>query len=299
MNEAQRKMLSWRLASAVEGKELLLSNDVYYNRLNWNDISHRLQRKGGTVEELKLFAASLIKDFTEEEMTLVNETVEWFLLMCKEDVYNLPPMDEIVFVRSTLHDEFGASGYSSGMQIYLGDELFLRLKSDGEQAMIRFRHTLVHEMFHCMTRSNPDFRAAMYRIIKFKVEEKEYEFPDEISSCILHNPDVDHMNSHATFTINGKKTECVMICMCPPYENEGEGLSDLLIGFVPIDDLSMLYSLNDISDFWDVVGKNNDYILDPEEIMAKNFADALVYGIDGRDYPNPEIIQEVLAYLQK
>ncbi len=292
-------MLSRRFASAVEGKELLLRNDAYYNRLNRNDISYRLQKKGGTLEELKLFAASQLKEFTEEEKDLVNETVEWFLLTCKENGYHLPPLDEIVFVRSTLYDEFGASGYSSGVQIYLGDELFLRLKSDDEQGKIKFRHTLIHEMFHCMTRSNPDFKGAMYGIIKFKVEEKEYEFPEELSSCILHNPDVEHMNSHAVFTVNGKKTECVMICMCPPYENEGEGLSEILIGFVPVDDLGTLYSLNDISDFWDVVGKNTDYILDPEEIMAKNFADALVYGIDGRDYPNPEMIQAVLDYLRK
>lgn len=293
------KMLAWRFASADEGKELLLRNDAYYNRLNRNGISYRLQKKDGTLEELKLFAASQMKEFTEEEVTFVNETVEWFLLTCKENGYHLPPLDEIVFVRSTLFDEFGASGYSSGMQIYLGDELFLRLKSDDEQAKIKFKHTLIHEIFHCMTRSNPDFRAAMYRVINFEVDEKEYKFPDEISSCILRNPDVDHMNSRAAFTVNGKKTECVMICMCPPYEKDGEGLTDLLIGFVPVDDLSSLYSLNDISDFWDVVGKNTDYILDPEEIMAKNFADALVYGTDGRSYPNPEIIQKVLDYLRK
>lgn len=299
MIEKQRRMLDWRFASAVEGKELLLSNDVYYNRMNRNDINYRLQKKGGTVEELKLFAASQIKDFNEDEMTFVNEAVESFLLTCKEKGYNLPPMGEIVFIRSTLLDEFGASGYSSGMQIYLGDELFLRLKGDDEQAKIKFKHTLIHEMFHCMTRKNPDFRATMYSIIKFKVEEKEYAFPEEISSRILHNPDVESINSHAAFMVNGKKTECAMICMCPPYENEGEGLSEVLIGFVPIDDLSTLYSLNDISDFWDVVGRNTDYILDPEEIMAINFADALVLGIDGRSYPNPEIIHEVLAYLRK
>jgi len=128
MNDKQRKMISWRFASAVEGKELLLSNDAYYNRLNRNDISYRLQKKSGNVEELKLFAASQVKEFTEEEKDLVNETVEWLLLTCKENGYHLPPLDEIVFVRSTLFDEFGASGYSSGMQIYLGDELFLRLK---------------------------------------------------------------------------------------------------------------------------------------------------------------------------
>ena len=169
----ERKMLSWRFASAVEGKELLQRNDAYYNRLNRNDISYRLQKKNGNVEELKSFAASQVKEFTVEEKNLVNETVEWFLLMCKEKGYNLPSMGEIVFIRSTLYDEFGASGYSTGMQIYLGDELFFRLNGDDEQAKIKFKHTLIHEIFHCMTRSNPDFREAMYGIINFKVDEKE------------------------------------------------------------------------------------------------------------------------------
>ena len=41
-----------------------------------------------------------------------------------------------------------------------------------------------------------------------------------------------------------------------------------------------------------------DTVTDPEECMADNFAYAMLYGMKGKDgkgYPNPEIIQGIIA----
>lgn len=72
-------------------------------------------------------------------------------------------------------------------------------------------------------------------------------------------------------------------------------------GLVDIKD-GTLYSYEDASDFYDVLGHNTDYCEDPEECMATNFSFAVVYGTDGPDnqgYKSPEIIDNIIQYMQK
>ena len=64
---------------------------------------------------------------------------------------------------------------------------------------------MIHELFHCLTRSHPDFRAKMYAILGFTVVGEDYDFPPEIRERIISNPDVEHHNSHAAFDIGGEK----------------------------------------------------------------------------------------------
>ncbi len=70
-------------------------------------------------------------------------------------------------------------------------------------------------------------------------------------------------------------------------------------GLVPTDDLSVMYTLDDAANFWQVFGRNTDYVVDPEETMADNFSYAILYGTEGREYPTPEIIQAIDAMLRE
>ena len=70
-------------------------------------------------------------------------------------------------------------------------------------------------------------------------------------------------------------------------------------GLVPVDEPDTLYFSTDAANFDDVFGRNTGYVIDPEETLADNFAYALVYGPEGREYPNPEIINAILDYLKK
>ena len=60
--------IAHRYASKVEGQELLLSNEEYYNGFSQNDLDFKMQKKGAVMEEYKAFAAEQTEDFTEEEM---------------------------------------------------------------------------------------------------------------------------------------------------------------------------------------------------------------------------------------
>ncbi len=62
---------------------------------------------------------------------------------------------------------------------------------------------------------------------------------------------------------------------------------------VPIDALDTYYPVEEASDFWDVVGRNTDYVFAPEECMADNFGFTVVYGLDGQDYQTPQLIANI------
>jgi hypothetical protein len=58
----------------------------------------------------------------------------------------------------------------------------------------------------------------------------------------------------------------------------------------------IIYNIEDITGFFEQVGRNTDYILHPEEIMADNFAFTL---IGSKGLPNPEIIEKVKKILKE
>ena len=69
--------------------------------------------------------------------------------------------------------------------------------------------------------------------------------------------------------------------------------------FVPLDG-SAVYRVDEVDDFWDVVGRNTDYVEDPEELMATNFANALLYLDTGYgSFKTPEMLEAIIACLKQ
>lgn len=72
------------------------------------------------------------------------------------------------------------------------------------------RGLISHEIFHCLTRNNAEFRAALYSLIGFHVMDHEVEFGPTIRNLLLQNPDVDHDDCWGEFTIEGQKRRCAL-----------------------------------------------------------------------------------------
>ena len=107
-----------------------------------------------------------------------------------------------------MKEEGDAAGYTHGTQIYLTELLKHLAEMPPESVDTQIMTILAHEMFHCLTRCNPDFRKDMYSIIHFTVEKDDYKLPDSVWEYYIANPDVEHHNAHATFMIDGRETEC-------------------------------------------------------------------------------------------
>ena len=296
---AEGGMVGYRFVDADEAAEMLLANREYYANMNQIDLDFRMQKKGATLAELEAMAAKQTLDFTDEEKAAVDDAMTMIEAVCAERGYALPAMDDIIFAKTTMHEECGSSAYTHGSEIYLAEYLLRYGMMDEPDKQSFFKHIMAHELFHCLTRNHPDFRADMYGILGFTVEDEDYPLGQSIKDVMISNPDVEHHNAHAAFDINGEMKDCVVVFTTgKPFEKPGDSFfDDMVTGLVPIDDLDTMYTSEDAANFWEVFGNNTGYVIDPEEILAENFAFTIVDGLD-KEYANPEIIEAIDALLK-
>ena len=130
--------------------------------------------------------------------------------------------------------------------------------------------------------------------------DEDIDVPEEIRNQIIANPDVEHHDSCATFTIGGEKKDCYLVFLTDSvFEKPGDNFfSGMYSGVVPLDG-SRIYRVEEVDDFWDVAGRNTDYVEDPEELTAVNLALALLHLEDGYgDFKNPEILEGLADWLK-
>ena len=302
MTEINAKKIPHRFASAEEGRELLLSSTEYYDHFTQIDIDIRMKKSGATMDELLKASTDEIRDFNIFEKYLMDRRIAKMARSLKKNHYELPKLEEIIYIKTDMAVEMGASGYTHGSEIYLNSAniMFSMIPGAGEY----FDHLLWHELFHCLTRNNPDFRADMYSLIHFTVEDSDYELPPCVREKFLSNPDVEHHDAHASFIIDGQEKECFVAWIATMDYSEAQSSSESMTAtaLIPIDGTDVYYTKEQASNFDEVFGTNTGYTIDPEECMADNFADAMQYGLEGKNgqgYPNPEIILGVIDIVSK
>ena len=296
--------IAHRYASASEGKDLLLANDKYHAGFSQNDIDFRMQRTGATMEEYMAFAGEQARDFTDEEKALIDSYLQAMTASLDEHGYTLPPLDEVTFVKTTMAEEGGAGGYTHGTTVFVSEVALDVLTSignasPGQDSMMLF---LWHEIFHCLTRCNPEFRADMYKLVHFTVHDADYVLPPSVMEYHISNPDVEHHDSSATFRIDGKDVECFTDWVTTRhFQKQGDTFFTCgATALVPVDGTDTYYTPDQTANFDEIFGLNTEYVADPEECMADNFSFALTYGTAGQDgngYKSPEIIEGILAHL--
>ena len=302
MTEINAKKIPHRFASAEEGRELLLSSTEYYDHFTQIDIDIRMKKSGATMDELLKASTDEIRNFNIFEKYLMDRRIAKMARSLKKNHYELPKLEEIIYIKTDMAVEMGASGYTHGNEIYLNSAniMFSVIPGAGEY----FDHLLWHELFHCLTRNNPDFRADMYSLIHFTVEDSDYELPPCVREKFLSNPDVEHHDAHASFIIDGQEKECFVAWIATMDYSEAQSSSESMTAtaLIPIDGTDVYYTKEQASNFDEVFGTNTGYTIDPEECMADNFADAMQYGLEGKNgqgYPNPEIILGVIDIVSK
>lgn len=299
----QDRVFSYKIASKDEAVSYYLANEDYFNNFSEYDIKYRTQDKNGTLDSLKEYGTSQMLDFKDKEIDSINKAMAEIEEIIKENDYNLPKLDEIVFIKSSQKEEGGSVAYTHGSEIYMNNIIPIYL-STNEKNHQKGLSILAHEIFHCLTRSNSTFKKDMYGLINFTVADKDFVVPDSIKKMIISNPDVEHHNAYATFTINNEKKDCFMLNICTKaFENKGdEYIDNYKFILVPVDlkaSDSDFYFIEESSDYLDIFGENTKYIADPEECLADNFSYALIYGLNGTmNYPNPEIIEGIINLLK-
>ena len=281
-------------ASVEEGQQLMRNRTLYHEQINEKNLAFLLQKKGGTLEEFIDYAAEQVQPFEPEEEKRINDILAWMQARLEKHGLALPNPGTITFVKSSGKEATGADGYTTEGAIFLATSFFTNLTED------QARQIMMHEIFHCLSRLFPEFRRAMYSLIHFNVLDQDIDIPQEIWDKIMANPDVEHHNSTAVFTINGEKKECYLVFLTDTvFEKPGDIFIDgAYVGIVPVGE-SVIHRTDEVEDFWDVVGRNTKYTEDPEEIMATVFGQTIMQLDDGLEiFKTPEIPEGIISYLK-
>jgi len=281
-------MVPYTIASREEGKKRIAANKGYLTSLTKNDIEFRMCKCGATLEEFTQFCVDQVMEFTESEVKKLND-----LMDCLEKLFikrgMVIPRRNVTFIKTTMAEECDALAYTHGDEIYLGGKLF-------NDDLLTIAQTVSHELWHCLSQAYPDLRRQMYKLIGFIIKDRDFELPDSVKEYFITNPDVHHHDSTAMFTLYGRKLECFCAVRTVDHFKPGDkSFFQKLVPVLVLADGSKKYaSMFEATDPDSVFGGNTQYTIDPEECMADNFSFAVCYGMNDKEYPNPEIIQGVI-----
>ena len=318
--------IPYRFASREEGVRLKMGNTAYFEAQTPREIAWKLERPDASSAYFKAIAEAQIREFTPDEKKAVDAAMDFIEERLSTLGIRLPFHEEIIFIKSDMKDEGHAAGYTQKNQIYLGSlclertaRAFLKdpeYRADyAEFRLFIFRELVSHELFHCLTRGDASFRRRMYALIGFSVQDQDIEFGPSVREAILHNPDVERYDDSAEFTIGGRKRRCILLAtLSQSYaeavtENCCANFFDYAqAALVPLDQPDTMIQLVDATDFYDVVGRNTDYVLSSEECLAENFSALVTYGTEGRydsmdktvtPYETPQLIMEMHDTLRR
>lgn len=295
--------IAYHYADKEEGTRLLLVNAEYQNGLSVNDLQFRLLKEDVSLDEYLAFLKEQVSEFSEEQKAAIDGLMAKINEHIEKEQYHLPLSEEITLVMTSMREEPGADAYTHKTDIYMNMVLPALAGSPDALYQTKAFEIMCHEIFHTLTRNNPEFRKAMYEIIHFKIADHDFELPPSAKEYYLSNPDVGHHDAYASFEIRGEAIDCyVVLNSRKHFENPTDVMLEVAKPvLVPIDGTDIVYEKWQADNFDEIFGKNTDYVIDPEECMANNFAFAMTYGMDGPDgkgYANPEIIEAIIRYLK-
>lgn len=299
INVFAQKKIPFRFATRAEAQMLITDIDNFTNKLNSFDINLRLSKEDGRKSELLRLAMNETLNWSEEEKKKITATFKSLQSKIDKQKLKIKYPQEVILVKTSMKEEMNVAAYTRKNWIALGEKYI------NEATNEELEYLLAHEIFHLLTRSNKEFKKSVYSVIGFNVTERELFFPIDIIEKRISNPDIELYDSYAEFTINGNKQKCSMIIYSKiPFSPE-KSLSDYLsVGLLPLNDnlipvqndgKTVIYDIEQAEDFYEKIGKNTQYIINPEEILADNFAYLL---IQKKDLPNPEILTKIAELLK-
>jgi len=282
-------------ASLPEAREILSTRDEFVARMSPFDRGARMKTDRDVTEAQYLeFAASAALEWTPAERDRFGAAFREISPAIAR--LNLPLPQRIVLVKTSGQEE-GNAAYTRGRAIMFPPAM---LKAPDAQ----FRHLLAHEIFHVATREAPAVAKALYAAIGF-TPCGELKLPPELDARRITNPDAPRNDYCIDLTAGGQKVTAIPILLASVARYDvakgGEFFKYLQLRFIwvttggpsPIpvmgDGGPKLSELGALSGYFEQVGRNTEYIIHPEEVLAENFA-LLVSGKSGK---SPEVLARV------
>jgi hypothetical protein len=290
-------------ASVSEGQQVLTVKDDFVQRLSPFDRAARMKtdREVSEIEFIDFVGQSVLawagieKQKVKSAFRGIRARLVTMSILFPKTIYLI----------KTSGNEEGGAAYTRANAI-----VFPKAKLANDMRTIQ--KLICHELFHIISRSNPELRERFYETIGF-AKCTEIEFPIGLRSRKITNPDAPKNDHCIRVRVAGKSVWAIPILFSSTENYDvargGEFFKYLRFQFLlvkrdaessfarPLYDGSQprLVDLQEISGFIEQVGMNTQYIIHPEEILADNFS---LMVLKESNVPSPRILrklEEILA----
>lgn len=272
--------------SAAEAKNKILEDRTssYFNSLTYLDISIRMKKKElpnqeTAMDDYKRFIGANVLDWQTDEINLMKKVLK----DCQSLYQQVNPalVPDTMFIIKTTGSEEAESDYTRDNIIYLPQKRFSDLNN--AKTHEKLGKIIIHELFHIYSRYHPGKREQLYQAIGFtKVP------PVSIGAFLtkrrLTNPDATNYNYKINVKDKSNRSMEVMMMVYSKYAafQEGKELKDhITFSLFEIKKENGSYKIingkqpqaidpNEVTGFFEQVGRNTHYIVHPDEILADN-----------------------------
>ncbi|MEZ0367539.1 MAG: hypothetical protein ACAI44_00475 [Candidatus Sericytochromatia bacterium] len=285
-------------ASAAQASQILGGRDAFVQGLSPFDRAARLKTDQTVSEQAFLdFVAAQAGSWSGPERERVQAALTE--LAPRLGALALPWPQSIYLIRSSGREE-GNAPYTRMNAIIL--------PASALAAGSRLQELLLHELFHILSRHNPGLKAKLYAAIGFRPCGKVV-LPAGLQARKITNPDAPINDFCIRLSHAGSPVWAVPILLSSAEHYDalrvGEFFEYLQLQFLLVSaaaepDFSSaaetsLAELPELTGFYEQVGRNTEYILHPEEILADNFALLML----GTNPPSPEITTRLREILKQ
>lgn len=254
------------------------SMDGFFERIT--EIELRIQLKNGAKDKnradlldmLKQEMRQSVRGFTAAESKKLSEIMRQCLDVCAQMNPNWK-LPEIVMVK--------ISGEHYGLGVYYTRENCIMVPEDALERMDRgFKSTMLHEIFHVLSRYNPELRYQLYATVGFKKLNEAPQLAPALKARQLHNPDGVDVGYAIKVALSPTDTvDVIPVIFSKKAEYTGDMafFQYLEFGFLPLragkmDVKDLILDEQKLLNFRTQITQNTDYIIHPDEILADNFS---------------------------
>lgn len=286
----QHALTSFGLLSQSQARSALLQDDTdgFFDRVTVLEMCIQMRQpledspRDSVLNLFRDFLKGEVMEFVGKESEYVKRMMRKALDLCAALNPALPLPKEIRLVK--------VASAAYGPSVFYTRENCIVLPQDmlDPRQEERLLKTLVHELFHLLSRYNPELKHRLYAVLGFKPLDAPLVWSDFLRPRLLHNPDaVDMAYGIELKNAQGKPFWAVPVI----YSKHGRAQSDLgffdhlVFQLFEVEKRQEAWHIkaenvglqpDETQGFFEQIGRNTNYIIHPEEVLADNFQ-LLVY----------------------
>jgi len=294
-----------RFADVEQGKKSIGAADDFVKCLSSFDRAARLRSSDPVDQESFLkHAAEQVETWTAGDVKKLSDIVAKVDAMVRQLNLQFSLPDEILFIKTTGMEEAGPGApYTRETAIVMPGDVIKNSDPD------RLSRLFLHELFHVLSRNEPKIREPLYKLIGFQPC-NSIEYPPALVARKLTNPDAHHFDSYVEVKIGDSPVKILPLTLArDASKRDGGLLANVTVEFLElegeanklspkmVDGKPVLHAMPAVmNDYFKKIGRNTNYIIHPEEILADNFSMAIV---GKKNAPNADILKSILKYFAK